>query len=510
MADSTINFVPPGPVAKAFMESRADVRVLLGPVGSGKTVPAFITILAHAMTQPLGADGKRRSRWGVIRNTYRDLVGATLKTYLDWVPRDYGKVTMSSPIVHHIQQGELDCEILFFPLDTEADAERLRSFEFTGIFFDEVSEIPFEILQAAIARVGRYPSMRNGGSNWSGLLLSSNMVDPDHYIALKYQNPPPTWKFFLQPGGLDPNAENTQFLQAGYYQRLIDSNDEDWVRRFVHAQFVPRRTGKVVFPDFRDSVHVAAEKITPSPNLGVVLGLDFGLTPACCFCQQQADGSIVVFDELVADNVGLQRFAQTLSTYWKQHYSHLTVIGAYGDPAGTARSTDTERTAFDVFNAQTPWKWRPAQTNEISRRPEAVSYFLRTMVDGKPSFRLSPNCSVIRAGFNGKYVYQPVQSANGTTWHDTPSKGSASHIQDAMQYALLGLGGADLVVGKDRRQGNRPRMAEDVNYQVLGDDRAPSNPQKVGTRWGEPTRATYRNDQSRSGTARGTEYNIFD
>jgi hypothetical protein len=61
----------------------------------------------------------------------------------------------------------------------------------------------------------------------------------------------------------------------------------------------------------------------------------------------------------------------------------------------------------------------------------------------------------------------PVQSANGAFFHDVPAKGKHSHIHDALQYAILGLGGADqVVVGRDRRR-NCPRMAEGVDYDLF-------------------------------------------
>lgn len=512
MNSRVISFEPPGPKARAFMESTADVRVLMGPVGSAKSSTAVMTILMLSALQPIGPDGKRRSRWAVIRPTYRDLVGATIKTWQSWQPRDFGRVTMGSPIVHNISTSDLEIEVLFFPLDRPEDAEKLRSFEFTGVWFDEVSEVPFEIIQAALGRVGRYPSVRDGGCYWSGLLLTSNMTDPDHWVHEKLMSCPKSWEFFIQPGGMEPDAENVNNLPRGYYQRLLDSNDEDWCRRFVHAQFVAQRIGKVVYPAFRDTFHVPQNDVIPAPNLGVVLGIDFGLTPAVAFIQQQADGRVVVFDELVATDAGISRFAKTLDTYWKQHYAHLTVIGAYGDPAGSARSTDTERTAFDVLNANTPWRWRPARTNEITLRTEAVTFFLEKAVDGYPGFQLSPKCKTLRGGFNGKYCFQPVQSGNGTHFHDTPTKNMYSHIQDALQYGVLGLGGAELAVGKERRQGSRIRQAADVDYPLLGDDRPPErNPMQVGVRWGEPSRETYRNErESRPSVARSTDYDIFD
>ncbi|MFN9358391.1 MAG: hypothetical protein ACK6A4_16485, partial [Alphaproteobacteria bacterium] len=62
-----ITFSPAGPVARAFMQDDSFVRVLIGPIGSGKTSAAVVEILRRASMQRPGPDGVRRVRVACIR-----------------------------------------------------------------------------------------------------------------------------------------------------------------------------------------------------------------------------------------------------------------------------------------------------------------------------------------------------------------------------------------------------------------------------------------------------------
>ena len=68
------------------MESDARMRTLRGPVGSGKSVTCCFEIVRRASLQAPDATGKRRTRAAVVRETARQLMDTTIKTFLDWFP----------------------------------------------------------------------------------------------------------------------------------------------------------------------------------------------------------------------------------------------------------------------------------------------------------------------------------------------------------------------------------------------------------------------------------------
>src|SRR3954468_13350890 len=51
-------------------------------------------------------------------------------------------------------------------------------------------------------------------------------------------------------------------------------------------------------------IDVAAEPMAPIAQAPVVVGLDFGLTPAAVFCQRTAMGRWLVLGELVSEDMG--------------------------------------------------------------------------------------------------------------------------------------------------------------------------------------------------------------
>jgi len=469
MAD--ITFQPSGPTVKRWMEDdESFVKTLIGPLGSGKTAAACVEILRRSMAQAPGPDGIRRTRWAAIRNTFAELKSTTIKSWVQWCPAQFGKLTMGgSPITHRIEAPGLDIEVLFVPLDSDEDVRKLLSMELTGGWIDEIREIPKSVLDTLTGRVGRYPSRLQGGCTWSGILGTSNPSDTESWLYKEVTNPPEGHKTYRQPSGRSPEAENLENLPLRYYDRMMAGKDPEWIKVFVDGEFGFVVEGQVVYPSFRDSVHVPLEPIMPVPTLGLCIGADWGLTPAAVIGQQLPNGQILVLDEFVCEDSGIIRFAKDLTLYVKQHYPHHDVVMAIGDPAGTSRGAD-EQTIFDIMNKYTPWRWKPAPTNDTTMRIEVVSLALTRMIDGKPGFLLDPRAMTLRKGFAGGYHFQKVVSGNGATFHETPRKNQYSHPHDALQYLCLGMGGADQVMNRVR-SANRQKVASDVDYDILGEEK---------------------------------------
>ncbi len=90
---TAFNYKPDGETLKAFMRDDSFFRGLRGPVGSGKSVCCAVEVFRRALQQKPGADGIKRSRWAVVRNSYPQLRTTTIKTWLDWFPEEvWGKI----------------------------------------------------------------------------------------------------------------------------------------------------------------------------------------------------------------------------------------------------------------------------------------------------------------------------------------------------------------------------------------------------------------------------------
>lgn len=453
----------------------------MGPLGSGKSTACVMEILTRSQDQKPNSYGMRMTRWAIIRNSYPELKTTSIKTWLQWVPERFGKLTMSTPLRHHVVQGDMDMEVYFLALDRAEDVKKLLSMELTGAWMNEAREQPKAVLDGVTGRVGRYPEMIEGGPTWQGVIMDTNPPDDQSWwYDLAEKKTPEKFEFFKQPGGRDKNAENIPNLRPGYYEDLCLGKDPDWVQVYVDSNYGYLIEGKPVFQSFRDRTHVSPTILKPDPQLKLLIGVDFGLTPAAVIGQKNEKGQWRILDEYVTDDMGVVRFAQNLSAFLRRKYPDMRVGGGWGDPAGRSRGMD-EETAFSIMNEYCPLDpldptvvWQPAaDKNDLDLRFEAVNVALDRMVDGDPGFLLSPDVPTMRKGFNGGYHFKYLKNGDGRQTQEFPSKNKHSHIMDALQYLLLGAGAYHSVIRKveyNNRFGKGPApviMAKDLDYDLF-------------------------------------------
>lgn len=415
----------------------------------------------------------RYTRWTCIRNTYGELKSTTIKSFQDWFPEGVADFRWGdSPITATMDfwlpdKTRVKVEWWFLALDKPDDLGKLRSLETTGIWLNEGSELGKSIFMKATERVGRYPKMAWGGATWAGVVMDTNPPDDDHWWYSTFEEPDEKviqetrerlveagvlkadqsyQRLYKQPGGLmyvdgelqsNPAAENVQNLRGGhgYYWQQVPNKHPSWIKVFLCGQYGAISTGKPVYPEWNDELH--CKPVTPYPSLPVLLGFDYGLTPACVICQVTPRGQLIVLDELVAEDMGIAQFAKDIvKPYLAQNYA-AHGINAVGDPAGMSRSQTEERTCFqELLEAGIPAI--PAPTNEFMARREAVAKLLTSLIDGRGAILVNPKAAVLRRGFNGHYMYDRVQvGGSEERYKSMPRKNEASHIHDALQYAAL-------------------------------------------------------------------------
>ncbi|MGW8178223.1 MAG: hypothetical protein ACWGQW_05560 [bacterium] len=454
----------PSPTLKRFHEAddnrTAFVRAIRGPIGSGKSVGMCVEIMLRASKQR-PHNGVRRSRWVVIRNTYRELVDTTIKTWFDWCPEHIGEWSagnMTHTITQPLPDGTvMSLEVLFRALDRPGDVKKLLSLELTGGWINEVKEIPRAVLDMLQGRVGRYPAKKHGGPSWWGVIMDTNSPDEDHwYYNLCEVVRPENWKIFNQPSGMSAEAENIENLPPRYYENMSHGKDPEWVKVYVHGEYGFITDGMPVYPEFHDNLHVA--KVPLEYQGGTLyLGADFGRTPAAVF-GQMVNGQMQIIDELVTISSNATNFARLVGERLRGHYPKNVEIVATGDPAGENPGEQVDMTCIDIMqNARIPID--AAHTNNFTIRREAVSTSLiQLTMGGEPQLIISPNCSVLRKAMNGGYRYKRVQ-VSGEQYKQKPDKNKYSHVAEALQYLMLGAGkGYDVIsshsdVGKYKVQG---------------------------------------------------------
>lgn len=429
------------PTLKKFALSNKRVRMAMGPFGSGKSSACVMEIVRRAHEQKPSPDGIRRSRWAVVRNSYGQLKDTTIKTFHDWFPpRLFGEYRVTDHMFIITKFPGVHLEVLFRALDRPDQVSNLLSLELTGAWFNEVREIPKTIIEAMDGRIGRYPSGRDGGASWYGIIMDTNPPDEDSYLYKMFERVrPETWEIFKQPSGLSIHAENTLHLPKNYYKNLAQGKDEMYKRIYIDGQYGFLISGKPVFQSFVDSVHVARKPLEPEKGHDVLIGFDFGLQPACVIGQITPLGQLRILDELVSDGMGLRQFCENqLLPLLRKKYFGSNVMG-FGDPSGTSRAPTDESTCFEVLQGAEVGLRNvvPAYTNAILPRIGAVEAFLNKMYQGDPGFILSPNCHFMRKAFNGGYHYEKDPKSLGEEFKPMPAKNFSSHISDALQYLCM-------------------------------------------------------------------------
>lgn len=457
MSVAEIKYVAP-PTLKRFHRSPAFYRGILGPVGSGKSTGCCFEIFRRASEQPPSpVDKIRKTRFAVVRNTYRELIDTTVKTWLDWFPeRHFGKFGRTD-MQHNIRVGDIQCEVLFRALDRPDDVKKLLSLELTGGWVNEAREVPKSIIDTLGDRVGRYPSKRDSGCLWSGVIMDTNPPDDDHWwykLAEEQAGELTTWEFFRQPGGLievdgryrpNPDAENLDNLPANYYMDRVEGKKPDHIRVYYCAQYGFTKDGRPVIPEYVDAVHCHHEPIRPVKGVPIRVGIDWGLTPAAIFGQRLPSGRWVWLEELVTEHMGAKRFGEEFARFVNDKFPGFTFESPHGDPAGNAESQADESTPFQMFNAAlanagVKLTAIPAPTNDPSIRHGALGACLTRMIDGKPGLIISPSLKTTRKGLAGGYCYKRVQITGDERYHDKPDKNKYSHPVEAGEYMLVGAG----------------------------------------------------------------------
>ena len=434
-----------------FFYSKKFISLAVGPVGSTKTTAGIMKILHHAAVMAPCKDGIRRSRAIWVRNTREQLRDTSIPDFLKWIPDGVMGSFLKTEYKFLLKVGNIECEVLFRGLDDANDVRRLLSLQASFFIFDEFREIHPDIYNAAQGRIGRYPDkMMNGvgcqtddGEPNMHLWGMTNPPDQDTFWEDLLTEPPDNVHVTIQPSGLAPDADWTQFLPDDYYDNLAQGKTEDWIAVYIHAQFGKSLSGQPVFRSFNRSVHVSKTELTPMfTDSPLIIGVDAGLTPAAVIGNVAYDGRLVVYDSLISDGMGALRFVrERLKPLLVNKYPGRRALIII-DPAAFQRVQTDERTVADIYKNE-GFTVRSARTNSVAARISAVDKYMTRIVDGKYGFIACPThaTNLIQA-LAGKYRYKI--NTKGVRDEKPEKSHPWSDVADAFQYMCLHADGGEV------------------------------------------------------------------
>ncbi len=462
------------------------VRNITGPLGSGKSVGCCAVAMAIALRQMVDQHDYRRSRFAIIRNTSPELKTTTINTWKEIFPEDAcGDIVFSSPITHHIhippRGGDpgLDAEFYFIPLDKPQDIKKLKSLDLTAAWINESAEVPSGVMKMLRGRVGRFPPRNKDYQAVNPcVFMDTNAFDDDHWLADLEDQRAQGYEFYTQPPAVlectpqgkgfvsiepdqdkltflpdqimtganrfwavNPKAENLPHLRDGYYADQIAGSDLEWIRRFLQARRIYYTEGKPVIPEYIDEVFT--KKFEPLREVPFKIGMDIGggtLQPAAVIAQRGPRGIWLIHDELVMEDMGVNRYSNELVRLITERYSGLDNIeSCWGDPAAEKRDEIFETVVFDHLKSK-GLPARAAPSNNIQFRIDAIKAPIMRFIDGQPGMLIHPRCKLLRKGLAGRWHFRRMQVAGEDRFTEQPVKNKYSHPCDALGYLLSGGG----------------------------------------------------------------------
>jgi hypothetical protein len=470
--DGQTVYEPDGKTLEAFVLDRSEVAVIVGPIGSGTSSAACMRIWQTACEQRTLRDGLRRTRWAIVRLTYPELETAAVPTWLYWFPEEtYGQLKRKRPMNQLVKVGDVELDLWFLALDGEDDVRKLRSIEYTGIFFNELEFQDYIIFLEGKSRTGRYPAVGDGGPTWSGVIADMNAPREDHFIARmagwsdypdetpeeKRIKWPAEWWLRKQPPALievmgadglsvidyveNPEAENLKWLKPHYYKEKARGALKPWIDARIMNRVAYLAGGEPVWKGFKPEIHLAHRQLPYVEGREVVVSCDFGRRP-CALIAQEIGQKVHIEREFRLYGASASVFAPELKRFLERHYRGAR-LRVTGDPKGADRSQATEHSAHDIMRSygMPVTNPMPGKMNDLNLRLEAVAYALMT-----DRILIGSDCSTLIPAMMGKYVMDRA-------FDDDPSpqkrgeSGKYSDVADALQYLMLFLGEGRRMVG---------------------------------------------------------------
>ena len=472
------------PTLASFMKSNAFGRIAAGPVGSGKTTACAIELLRRAVEQAPGADGIRYTRFGILRQTLKQLKDTVLKDCEAWLQGlGHWKVSES---VFHVTFNDVVSEWIFLPLESAEDQARLLSMQLTGAWLSECIEMNLDIIGPVSGRLGRYPSGARGTPTWFGIIADTNMpteMTPWHTFM---ENLPADWQKFVQPSGLSVDAENLDWLVQNaesiklpighpariaqgrrYYERFCEmyGDDSDWVKRYVKAEYGDDPSGAAVFKQsFRSNFHIVPETLL-IPGYPLLVGQDFGRNPWSLICQADHMGRLLVHQEVPATNIGLEKHVQQNLKPVLLSDKYLGYrVAIVGDPSGVAKGNVSEESCFDALKRMGLPAF-PAPTNDIEPRLRAVEALLARQTNGGPTLMINAKgCPMLCRAMAGGYRFTKTKKGAMKSKPEKDDPEGYSHVADDLQYVALVIHGGMTDFITQRLYNRKKRPERKISY----------------------------------------------
>lgn len=462
------------PTQLDFVQSRAHINHLIGPMGEGKTHCGVAGLIYHA------ADCGINLRAAIVRDTHQNIKTSTV-TSIQEILGDW--VTFKDNYKKMYIRTRPSVEVDLFGIDDPASISKLQGPEYGLIWLEEPAPIheranaglPKEVFDLALARCGRQKGSKprlqitqNPGdeTHWSTDLLDAPedfMVAEDGTIVHKKT-------FKIRKG------ENTHLtaLQRAMNMAAFKDDPGKWAR-YVEGNVATVQIGKSVTPGYDPQTHFSQRILPVYPNVQCVRSWDGYQHPCCIIAQYNPHGQLVIHDVLTGDGIGVQEMIkeQLLPLMASSKYAGKIPFSRksyredppwrdVGDPSMRTPDQSTARTsAAKIIEQQLQTRFEPGPTrwpNRLEPLAPALKWHLNA---GTPSIVLSASAVALHKALRGGWHYKTDNS--GHVIGKLPMKNEHSHPGDAFSYMIAALMPFNVRADFQRKE-KAARMSRAISY----------------------------------------------
>jgi hypothetical protein len=336
-------------------------------------------------------------------------------------------------------------------------ADQLRQFTFSGILADEMAF--WENAQAmysgsfpVIEGGGRFTAISSAGPGFFKRLVFDKLdhgtndteSDSDETVEAPKEFP-------MQGLEVWDNPKNKFFIFQLHYTADENKRSEEWkvnaksgmpVRDWNQEYEINWDTfeGLPVYADWNKRLHAVQHELSPKVGLPLLIGYDFGLTPAAIIAQKQGD-QLVVLKEFIGFNIDAEQFSERVIGECRVLFREWADLRkdwiCFIDPSGTFRKDTDSGTCAQILDSK-GYVSIPGPV-AFEARKQGVDYFLTKMNKGGPALVVSAvGCPVLVKGFEGGYMF-PEKALDLEPNKLRPLKNAYSHPHDAFQYLCCGI-----------------------------------------------------------------------
>ena len=368
-----------------------------------------------------------------------------------------GKMSKQPPV---LEFEDIYSKIQGFP----QGSDQMRQFTLSGMLFDEWAfwddaQASYSAAKPTLDGGGRLTGISSRSPGFFKKIVFDQLEAQDLTFAEK---PPVATSRPMEGVEMWRNPKNKFVVVDLHYTADPKKRGDAWRERIKSS--MPSRDfameyerswqtfeGKPVYADYNPTVHLSKVSLKPEPGLPLLIGWDFGLTPAAVLVQLEGR-RLRILKEFVESNGSISKLGPVVWNYIRTNmltwfHNQDSMILNWIDPAGFQRAQTDERTCAEILRTCGDLKHpekrigfrnvRPGPVTWEKRRKSVEDYLTAIYGEGPGLLISESDCPLIVEGFGGGYRYAE-NAINIEPTKIAPLKNKYSHPHDGLQYVAAG------------------------------------------------------------------------